>query len=746
MLQPSSDYIKTYFYVVFGYSEGFIPLRSFAEKGNNNSRPPSNMWIKADDEVVEHAANFAKLANQRSSAFYVVPGTVSKAGVAGSIDVIQMQTLLIDIDVGDTESKLTNLTAALGEPTMVVESGGITDSGHAKLHIYWQLTKAVTGDDLQKLLKLRYQIALVFGADTHFKSAHQPIRVAGSIYHKGGKHHLVKIRSYNPVEYEIEELITRASYLPTLNNNIAVNALKPSNNNTLPFNSLLTNKVHEGGNGEHTRFNHLSRVIGYWLRRCHDGLISKDEAIEEIHSYNLSNVIPSWSLEKIKQTVNGLWKLHLQKYGEPKKVNCKENSKLPIIKSFSFESLLGDKSSLPEDLIAPRILTLGGMLVFGGSPKVGKSDFLLSLLVHMAAGREFIGFVPPRPLRIFYFQAEIGYHYLRERLQNMQLSEEIINLAKDNLYITPNSKLSLDEKTIEALAEHIKQVFSDKLDIIAIDPIRNVFDGGRNGATENDNDAMLFFLQKRIELLRDQVNLDAGIILVHHTKKITKTQFDEDPFQAFSGASSLRGYYTAGTLLYKPDLESNDRHLIFELRNGREIPTKIICKKDGRWVEESIANNKRIAFKKSGLLFDRERQRRVMVILNLLESEAIKGKFYLMKQFGEKFRNTNDLGNKRAICDDCSAAATKGLIKFFDNPKDYGLKLVKEGKANFGFMCTEGMRMYLGESIDANTGEISKNYKAILPTHYKRDGDGKKDDVLNPKIWHIDLEESMRIK
>lgn len=263
-----------------------------------------------------------------------------------------MQTLLIDIDAGDTESKLTNLTAALGEPTMVVESGGITDSSHAKLHIYWQLTKAVTGDDVQKLLKLRYQIALVFGGDMHFKSAHQPIRVAGSVYHKGGKYHLVKIRSYNPIEYEIEELMTRASYLPpTLNNNVAVDALKPQNNNTLPFDSLLTNKVYEGGNGECTRFNHLSRVIGYWLRRCHDGLISEDEAIEEIHSYNLSNVIPSWSLEKIKQTVNSLWKLHLQKYGEPKKVNCKENSKLPIIKSFSFESLLGDKSSLPLYLV-----------------------------------------------------------------------------------------------------------------------------------------------------------------------------------------------------------------------------------------------------------------------------------------------------------------------------------------------------------------------------------------------------------
>ncbi|WP_342278591.1 hypothetical protein [Candidatus Tisiphia endosymbiont of Myopa tessellatipennis] len=37
--------------------------------------------------------------------------------------------------------------------------------------------------------------------------------------------------------------------------------------------------------------------------------------------------------------------------------------------------------------------------------------------------------------------------------------------------------------------------------------------------------------------------------------------------------------------------------------------------------------------------------------------------------------------------------------------------------------------------------------QTLLPLEdKKRDGDGKKDEVLNPKIWHIDLEESMRIK
>src|SRR5690606_28165014 len=107
-------------------------------------------------------------------------------------------------------------------------------------------------------------------------------------------------------------------------------------------------------------------------------------------------------------------------------------------------------------------------------------------------------------------------------------------------------------------------------DIIVIDPIRNVFDGGPDFGNlgENDNNAMLFFLQQRVEMLRDMINPRAGIILVHHTKKISKAMFKDDPFQALSGASSLRSYYTSGMLIFRPDEAEDIRSLHFELRNG----------------------------------------------------------------------------------------------------------------------------------------------------------------------------------
>ncbi|MFC3119418.1 AAA family ATPase [Jhaorihella thermophila] len=128
------------------------------------------------------------------------------------------------------------------------------------------------------------------------------------------------------------------------------------------------------------------------------------------------------------------------------------------------------------------MLTPGGLLVLGGAPKVGKSDLLIVWLVHMAAGVPFLGFTPPRPLRIFYLQAEIQYHYLRERMQQIGLPPGLVAAARDNLVVTPKLKMLLDAEGSARVAAAIRAAFpDDPLDILCIDPIRNLFDGGPDG-------------------------------------------------------------------------------------------------------------------------------------------------------------------------------------------------------------------------------------------------------------------------
>jgi len=395
--------------------------------------------------------------------------------------------------------------------------------------------------------------------------------------------------------------------------------------------------------------------------------------------------------------------------------------------AFTVGQLLDDDSPLPEDLVAPRILTPGGLLVFGGAPKVGKTDLLLSWLTHMAAGLPFLGMTPSRPLKIFYLQTEIMYDYLRERLNAMPFDPHCLPLMRQNLVITPQVRLLLDEGGVTQVYNAVERFFSPgEVDLIVIDPLRNVYDPGKSGS-ENDNTAMLAFLQDRVEKLRHLVNPAAGIILTHHTKKITKKMVEEDPFQALSGAASLRSFYTTGLLLFRSDEQKSARQIMFELRNGKAIPVKWVDKIDGRWREMSL-HSERTVRKDYGQKLDAERNRCHDVILQLLLDEARKGNLYTPSQFCQTFENTGGLGKHTTIHDRVNVLATKGFIKF--NREEREIE-----KSKYGVMCVEGMEIPAGKEIDPETGEVAHLMKRLLPTHFKESQTGAILPVENPEIW-----------
>ncbi|TRV27249.1 MAG: hypothetical protein EWV88_05175, partial [Microcystis wesenbergii Mw_MB_S_20031200_S109D] len=268
-------------------------------------------------------------------------------------------------------------------------------------------------------------------------------------------------------------------------------------------------------------------------------------------------------------------------------------------------------------------------------------------------------------------------------------------------------------------------------DIIAIDPIRNVFDGGSAGG-ENDNDAMMFFLTRRVTKLHRAINPDAGVILVHHTKKITKRQFEEDPFQAFAGASSLRGFYSSSLMLYRPDEATTVRQLIFELRNGPGLPIRYVDKIDAKW--EIVNASERLVLKEYGQRLDAERLRKLDVILQILIDEALKGHCYSANQFAETFEGRAGLGGERTIRERLSALATQGYIKYFRNATDYGLPTI--GRSKFGYLCVEGMVLNQPKNDpDPDTGEITLVSLRVLPTHYKCPLSGAAMPVENPEVW-----------
>ncbi|MGN7439364.1 MAG: AAA family ATPase [Alcanivorax sp.] len=422
----------------------------------------------------------------------------------------------------------------------------------------------------------------------------------------------------------------------------------------------------------------------------------------------------------------------------------KSKTQLQQYEAFSLAELIADKSPMPDDLIAPRLLTPSGMLVIGGAPKSGKSDFTLSLLTHMAAGQPFLKFTPPRPLRVFVLQAEIQYDYLRERLQKMGLSEEAILKAGKNIHITPQLKLLLNDDGLEIIKDLIHEKFLDAPpDIIVIDPIRNVFDGGPDFGNlgENDNNAMLFFLQQRVEMLRDMINPRAGIILVHHTKKISKAMFKDDPFQALSGASSLRSYYTSGMLIFRPDENEDVRSLHFELRNGPGIVNMHVVKRAGQWVEIDPDTQPLIRQDYSNKLKSERHRQHDQILQRLLEDAQFDQKLYTIESFSEAYEDIDGLGSQTTIKKRLSVLMSKGYIKCLKTRHPLTKQTAERSK--YGYLVVENMQLGQDE-IDEDTGEIIAPAIAVLPTHYKDEGSGGVRQVENAHSWVYHDEEKTR--
>ena len=259
-------------------------------------------------------------------------------------------------------------------------------------------------------------------------SAHQPIRVSGTVYHKHGFQRLVQIREHAAVEVDLADFAERVAEMPPLPG-VGMASGATATTQKLLLDAVLTTPVREGAVDDWSCFQGASAAIGHFIRLVHEGRLAPSEVgsdlrLQRRHAPAALAARPAAggsraALDAAPRTLRPA----AHSYGA-RRVGGGAAPHLQL------GALLDDTSPMPEDIIGPRVLTPGGLLVLGGAPKVGKSDFLISWFVHMAAGAPFLGFAPP-PLRVFHLQAEIQYHYLRERMQAIRLDPEVIAGARD---------------------------------------------------------------------------------------------------------------------------------------------------------------------------------------------------------------------------------------------------------------------------------------------------------------------------
>ena len=136
------DFMQTLFSRVLWKPNHFVNLRGIGEKGTpREGKFHADEWIQPgleefpDDHMTELTIHHAKRWAQHHIATFVVPA-VMKAARGTSENVGLMVAVVLDLDSGDTNAKAAWIDQHIGTPTMVVASGGTTDAGTPKLHLY----------------------------------------------------------------------------------------------------------------------------------------------------------------------------------------------------------------------------------------------------------------------------------------------------------------------------------------------------------------------------------------------------------------------------------------------------------------------------------------------------------------------------------------------------------------------------------------------------------------------------------
>ena len=313
--QIDTEMIATFVDIVLGYLDGPVPVRLLAETGTP-AQPPRAFTLPSSS-LARDLIDPAEAAGRSFRAVYVVPGTVAPGRSGKAEDIQSTCVVLVDLDEGDIAKKRAHLEHHLGHASMVVASGGQTEDGQAKLHLYWRLTEAAEGDDLERVRLLREQIAALVTGDSSFKSLHQPIRVAGTIHGKHGRHALARIEATTAAEYELSDLEDRVANMPPIPGseepslNVEVGKTGPS------ATDLTTRTIRAGSVDDVTRFEALSKVIGHWLRNARLGHCGIEEAWRAVVDYNAASISPPWDESRLLREFEALQRRDRENHEAP---------------------------------------------------------------------------------------------------------------------------------------------------------------------------------------------------------------------------------------------------------------------------------------------------------------------------------------------------------------------------------------------------------------------------------------------
>jgi phage/plasmid primase-like uncharacterized protein len=155
----------------------------------------------------------------------------------------------------------------------------------------------------------------------------------------------------------------------------------------------------------------------------------------------------------------------------------------------------------------------GDKLTIIGGSKARKSFFTLQMIIAVAAGKTFLGFIVPQPRRILHVQYEIQPHHFHKRLVRMcrAMGIDPADLEDRLQIVNARGEGLVGQAAVDSIKAHADEM---KPDWISADPLYKIIDGDENG---NGKGGLKETLAMFDVLSRDTGN--TAVSYVHHDPK-----------------------------------------------------------------------------------------------------------------------------------------------------------------------------------------------------------------------------------
>jgi len=579
----NQDEVIQFFGTLFGRvkwnDRTHLCLRGIGEKGTpqEGDYRSDNFFQPSLADPTEGVMNCVTMWAKNQVATFVVPAILrEQRGTAENVSLFT--NILADLDSGDTDAKLEYMRSHLGEPTMVVLSGGTTEENTPKRHVYYVLDEPT--DDIREAIiardllarKCGGDISMGLGVDSNpFGRAHQPVRVAGSVHAKKGIPSACTIESTSERFYSLTDMSAALKVMPASPWAIQ----QPQTGNVIDFQSgelkfsptsggmgttatdALQTPVYENGE-DRTRWGQFNKVAGLHISMARRGEMTIEEAYDYTHGWVLNYMKPAWPDHRIKREFEMLATYDVRHHGPfPEKEK-------PIVDESIRDGGLGLRSWAAHRWITnpkPEHQYLVDDLVIKGEPHLfvaqggaGKTfqvaDLALKLASYDGTTTQWCGQKVIRGGTAVLILCEDSQTEMHRRLLEIN-SDDRIAKAGDKLIILPMTRLGgafplveFDHKTGESrpskrwaeMLALLKEL--DDLVLVCIDTLNSVSHGDENSA--------LAISQMMREAHRVCGELDAALIVNHHVRKTSKDQRIaslEDLNAAIRGSSAISSYF-----------------------------------------------------------------------------------------------------------------------------------------------------------------------------------------------------------